>query len=191
MFNKYYDPSTGKYFTNPNYTEILRLDEMLNEAGIPHTLHRMFDGFQVCYPTNNRESDIVMDAIQHYGSYGNAGNKLEIMGLLTPEEEECDSVLGYLTAEEVFERIRKHHVGEQTYTEDSPEEPPSDTSSVIHMTPEEFTTEMQKAYDTYYVKKDDEEEAHIVMDGIMCNFLRQLGYGEGIDIFNKTPKWYA
>jgi hypothetical protein len=32
---------------------------------------------------------------------------IEIMGLLTPEEQEYDSVVGYLTAEEVFRRIKE------------------------------------------------------------------------------------
>lgn len=59
------------------------------------------------------------------------------------------------------------------------------------MTPEEFAAQMQEAYEEYYLKDNDEEVVHIVMDGIMCSLLRLLGYGEGIDIFNNTPKWYA
>ena len=37
----------------------------------------------------------------------------------------------------------------------------------------------------------DEEDAHRQMDGIMANLLRQLGYREGIDIFENTNKWYS
>lgn len=33
------------------------------------------------------------------------------MGLLTPEEAEQDSVCGWLTADNVFERIKKHWEG--------------------------------------------------------------------------------
>ena len=36
-----------------------------------------------------------------------------------------------------------------------------------------------------------EETAHIVMDNVMCDLLRELGYGEGVDVFEDTPKWYA
>lgn len=38
-------------------------------------------------------------------SHGFGDGKLEIMGLLTEEEAEWDSVVGYLSAEEVFQRI--------------------------------------------------------------------------------------
>lgn len=59
------------------------------------------------------------------------------------------------------------------------------------MSPEEFAIQMREAYETHWMKAGDEEAVHIVMDGIMCNILRQLGYGEGIDIFDSTPMWYA
>lgn len=98
------------YSTDSNYQEILKLDRMLTDASIPHTLDRLFDGWQVCYPTRE-QPELVMYAIEHYGSHGKDEDKLEIMGLLTPDEEEYDSVLGYLTAEDVFERIRKHYNG--------------------------------------------------------------------------------
>lgn len=39
---------------------------------------------------------------------GMSMDKLEIMGLLAPEEKKTDSVLGYLSAEEVFSRINRH-----------------------------------------------------------------------------------
>lgn len=107
--SEYYDFTTGTFFTDPQYKEILKLDTMLTEAGIPHERIRIFDGWQVCYPSKGL---CIMDAIEHFGSYGRESDKIEIMGLLTPKEKENDSVLGYLTAEEVFERIRKHHNGE-------------------------------------------------------------------------------
>lgn len=133
------------------------------------------------------------------------------MGLLTPDEEEYDSVLGYLTAEDVFERIRRHHNGEwdkyvndlvkKTSEEDTEKDDSPESSDSHIMTPEEFAKAMRKISDklnapimsvfctesTHY----DEEDAHLEMDGIMADLLRQLGYGEGIDIFKNTNKWYS
>lgn len=91
---------------NKNYTEILKLNEMLTKAEIPHTINRLFDGWQVIYCYNGER---IADAIEHFGSYGNKENLLEIKGCLTPEEEKVNSVLGYLTAEEVFERFLKDY----------------------------------------------------------------------------------
>lgn len=91
------------------YQEILRLDKMLTEANIPHTLRKLFDGWQVCYPNTIGSGQTTMDAIQHRWSYGGDCNQIEIMGLLTPEEQEHDDVVGHLTAEQVFERIRNHY----------------------------------------------------------------------------------
>lgn len=94
---------------NESYKEIKKLDKMLTEANIPHTMKRFMDGWQVCYPVESEENGRVMDAIEHRGSYGHGQDLLEIMGLLTPEEEQNDSVKGWLTAENVFERIKKHY----------------------------------------------------------------------------------
>ena len=95
----------GKYRLDENYTEILKLDKMLTDANIPHTLDRFLDGWQVIYPSKEKR---IADAIQHYGSYGGSKNLLEIMGLVKPEET-SDSVLGYLTADDVFARMSEHY----------------------------------------------------------------------------------
>jgi len=50
----------------------------------------------------------VLSAICHYGSYGYEQGKIEIMGLLTKEEAKHDSVVGWLDAKNVFERIKKY-----------------------------------------------------------------------------------
>lgn len=105
-----YFPRVGKdglAKLNENYKGILRLESMLCEAGIPYEIIRKFDGWQIWYPS---ASNHVADAIEHFCSYGSEDDKLEIMGLLTEEEEKSDSVLGWLTAEEVFERIEKHYL---------------------------------------------------------------------------------
>lgn len=115
--------------------EIERLHEMLTDAGIEHEWRdrtppgydrmlrenpRLFDernwGWQVIVYKEN--GDRLVSAVEGWGTYGygNAthgidgsdetdGDLIEIMGLLTPDEEECDIVVGYLTAEEVFRRI--------------------------------------------------------------------------------------
>ena len=95
----------GNYRLDESYTEILKLDKMLTDAKIPHTLDRFLDGWQVCYPNNDGR---VADAIQHFGSYGNTENLIEIMGLVKPEET-SDSVLGHLTADDVFNRMSEHY----------------------------------------------------------------------------------
>ena len=84
---------------NTNYTEIIKLHEMLESANIPHTFERLFDGYQIRLNEN-------IDAIQHFGSYGHSYNTIEIMGGLTKRERNRDSVLGHLTAKEVFKRFK-------------------------------------------------------------------------------------
>lgn len=58
------------------------------------------------------DGERLISAIEGFGSHGyglkgEQGDSIEIMGLLTPEEEKDDSVLGWLTAEEVFRRIKE------------------------------------------------------------------------------------
>ena len=35
------------------------------------------------------------------------------------------------------------------------------------------------------------EDAHIEMDDVMCDALKNLGFGKGIEIFEDTEKWYS
>lgn len=81
--------------------EIVKLSKMLDKEKIPHEDMQIFDGLQVNYP--NKEN-CVCDAICHSFSYGHEQGLLEIMGLT-----ENDDVEGYLTAKEVFKRIKKHY----------------------------------------------------------------------------------
>ena len=105
----YQEFSDAKHFClNDKYKEIIRLHEMLAENDIPHVIRRWLDGWMVCYPVARPLENCVMDAIEITGSYGASEGKLEIQGLLTPWEEAHDSVVGYLTAVYVFERIKKH-----------------------------------------------------------------------------------
>lgn len=94
----------GSMAVNDDYQEILKLHEMLAEYEIPHTMFQHFDGWAIRYPA----PECVCSCIQHCFSYGGFFDKIEISGLLTPEEKENDSVLGWLTAEDVFGRIKTH-----------------------------------------------------------------------------------
>lgn len=38
---------------------------------------------------------------------------------------------------------------------------------------------------------DDYELFHISADDLMCEILRGLGYGDGVDFFETHEKWYA
>ena len=55
------------------------------------------------------------------------------------------------------------------------------------ISPKEFAEEMKRIAE----KDTDEEMCHIEMDDYMCDVLRQLGFEEGVAIFEDTPKWYA
>lgn len=102
------------------YTEILKLKKMLEEANIPFTFTDDFWGvkkwvksdedivqiYREQYPAYQIRLGALADVVEHYGSYGEEKDLLEIMGGLTEEEMKYDSVLGYLTAEEVFKRVK-------------------------------------------------------------------------------------
>ena len=101
------------------YTEIFKLKEMLEKASIPfdwrddtHIFEYIGEEkYQIEYPCTYHEGERECSVVQGYGTYGANQNLLEIMGLLTPEEAEQDSVCGCLTAENVFERIKTHYEG--------------------------------------------------------------------------------
>lgn len=154
MLTNNYDWSTGAFSTDPKYSEILKLDKMLSDAKIPHVTKKIFDGWQVCYPDTYQIGNCVADAVQHYGSYGGDVNKLEIMGLLTPDEEENYGVLGWLTAEDVFERIHKHHVGEWDNYIESLDKPTDDALPHTRTDPvlNSHITEIINDFDALIVK---------------------------------------
>ena len=55
-------------------------------------------------------------------------------------------------------------------------------------TPREFKEQMHNVRVLY---GDNEEVAHSIMDGKMCDLLRELGYGGGVAEFEAQNKWYA
>ena len=60
------------------------------------------------------------------------------------------------------------------------------------MTPEEFAEKM-KALAERNTKFPycDVEDNHILMDALMCECLRSLGFSEGVNIYESTEKWYS
>lgn len=86
-------------------SEMKKLASLLTEAKIPFLkTESLFGGTQIVYLHNGNR---VCDAICNRHSYGGTDGLLEIMGLVD-EKEVGDIVEGWLTAEEVFDRIRTH-----------------------------------------------------------------------------------
>ena len=110
------------------YKEIFKLKKMLEDANIPfdwienrgygkerieklkQISPKMAEHYQICYPSYKKR---VLSAIEGFSTYGEVNDLIEIMGLLTPEEEKDDEVVGWLTAEDVFNRIKKHYEKER------------------------------------------------------------------------------
>lgn len=96
--------------------EICKLAAMLDAVDIPYTwIDRTPEWYypegkyyQIVYPISWPMKKRIVSVIEGPGTYGGCDDLLEIRGLLTPEEEQADSVAGYLTAKNVFERIQKH-----------------------------------------------------------------------------------
>lgn len=88
--------------------EIEKLAKLLTNANIPFEYNSVITSRdQICYPSRD---NCICDAVCHQYSYGGNEGLLEIMGLV---REECaDDVEGWLTAEEVFERIKHDYKGE-------------------------------------------------------------------------------
>jgi len=82
--------------------ELRKLAKGLDERGIPYVFHELFDGYQIV--VNDENEHYAWDAICHSYSYGHKEGKLEIMGdIVSPNAG--DSVEGYLTAEDILERL--------------------------------------------------------------------------------------
>lgn len=86
------------------YNEIFKLKELLEKRNIPFEFKNFHDGYQIII--KNKNNFRIVDAIENNYSYGAEEDLLEIMGGLTEEEEEFDSVLGWLSSEEVFKRFK-------------------------------------------------------------------------------------
>jgi len=61
------------------------------------------------------------------------------------------------------------------------------------LSPEEFSIAMMQIEngEAYHGRYYDGESQHQDADKLMCGVLRSLGYGDGVDIFEKMHKWYS
>ncbi len=50
---------------------------------------------------------------------------------------------------------------------------------------------LKKMKTIFHEKGYDEEKAHSSADRLMCQLLRQLGYEEGVVVFEHAKKWYS
>ena len=189
------------------YKEIFKLKEMLEREKIPFKWSEgwgynkekleeiktidpdLAEHYQICYPVFD-DSHRVLSAIQGYGTYGAEEDLIEIMGLLTPEEAQHDCVLGYLTAENVFNRIKNHYyrkdrsimktiksVDEETLemkeimTEEQDEDIRTQIRSTLNCKPEEFA-------EKYAAYKKAETEFKDLYEPFKINLL---------NLYNSTP----
>lgn len=81
------------YLKSNNY-EYVRIDE---RRPVPRHQIIVYDDY----------GDRAWDAICHRGSYGYEDGLLEIMGSIVDVEKDGDSVAGWLTAEDVINRLAK------------------------------------------------------------------------------------
>lgn len=86
----------NEYLKDKEYYQILLFNDF-REVMDHYNTYKVFD--------NEKR---IISIVQGYGTYGEEDDLLEIMGLLTEEEEKIDDVTGYLTAEDVFNRIIKY-----------------------------------------------------------------------------------
>ena len=107
------DPGAVESVCTEQYKEIFRLKDMLEENNIPFEFNFMVDimGYQIAYPENGLNR--ICSVIETSSSYGHENDLLEIMGLLTDEENKYDDVAGNLTAEDVFERIKNDYMNKK------------------------------------------------------------------------------
>lgn len=90
---------------NALYTEILKLKTLLDEANIPYALNRNWDGWHLAYPCPGEHRKCSVR--EFCKSRGASKDRLEIYGLLNSEERKYDDIVGWLTAENVFDRIKR------------------------------------------------------------------------------------
>lgn len=106
---------------NSDYKEIFRLKAMLEERGVGFRFLERWErlskypwlgfsednaGYQIVIPNLDPwDPNVAISIIEGKGSYGAEQDLLEIMDSLTKTEEEWDEIVGWLTAEDVLDRL--------------------------------------------------------------------------------------
>lgn len=85
--------------------ELFKVIDFLNKEGINFDIRQMFNGWQLIVRNKKVLTEWDFDIICHDGSYGNKKGLLEVMGIIA--ESEYDDVEGYLTGEQVVEKIER------------------------------------------------------------------------------------
>lgn len=96
------------------------LDKLQNWLALHGYHFRRIDDWNrhqiIVYANENcNENEVLWDAICHRGSYGYEEGLLEIMGDIVDEEVVGDFVEGWLTAEEVVDRIKRKEDEERSF----------------------------------------------------------------------------
>ena len=104
-----------------DYKSIFKLKTMLDDANIFYefldrsiVIDNMikYPFYQIIvyvpYTEDLEEPERLISVIQGYGTFGSQSDLLEIQGCMS-KDELADDVLGYLTAEDVFKRIRENY----------------------------------------------------------------------------------
>ena len=89
--------------------EIFKLKKMLEDENIPFEFieKEELEGYGIACPKYSKSTEIIpcdFSIVQHKYSYGNDVNLLEIWDIRNNYDVE-----GYLSAEDVFERIKKYY----------------------------------------------------------------------------------
>lgn len=96
-----YDENGKIKHNGEKYKAIKELDRKLTELDIPHEMHEMLDGYQICVPEQHELNCFEGDAIEHFGSYGSEQDLLEVYGF------NLDDPDGHLTVEQALEYFVK------------------------------------------------------------------------------------
>ena len=84
---------------NPAYTALPKLHTELDRLHVPHEWLRLFDGWQILIVWGNH----VISAVQHFGSYGQANDLIEMAGYGFDGD-----VAGWMTVNEALDHIKRN-----------------------------------------------------------------------------------